>query len=166
LYTTIRVAFFPEARCFDPRGARQVICAAPPLLTLFRSARPARGATRLGKRSALRGNVSIRAPRAGRDASCSRYAPQNTCFDPRAPRGARLSITETLSSTNAFRSARPARGATSVRARRTRASSSFDPRAPRGARPFSRRHRLCPASFDPRAPRGARPRSAFEAFAE
>ncbi len=77
----------------------------------FQSTRPARGATRSPRYLSRPPDVSIHAPREGRDVRVSFAAPQHKCFNPRAPRGARL---QTYS--------------TDVQ------KSSFNPRAPRGAR--------------------------------
>jgi len=77
----------------------------------FQSARPARGATHTGNWYLVLNEVSIRAPRAGRDRRETRQSEAPMRFNPRAPRGAR-----------------PDTGA------RAGAPARFNPRAPRGAR--------------------------------
>ena len=78
---------------------------------MFQSTRPARGATATEPRLELGGDVSIHAPRAGRDRTAPSAQSRNRCFNPRAPRGARLCSPS-----------------------RRRRLQCFNPRAPRGAR--------------------------------
>jgi len=100
---------------------------------LFQSTRPARGATLAHLLSPHPHIVSIHAPRAGRDSRPAAQIRGPSCFNPRAPRGARPG-----------------------RFRAVHDSRCFNPRAPRGARPIPRCWTSTPASFNPRAPRGAR----------
>ena len=101
-------------------------------------------------------------------------------FNPRAPRGARHTMSDTTIKDVQFQSTCPARGTTLTGSRCTRRQTDFNPRAPRGARQRRRRtparrqqfQSTCPARgttsapsrpagaarhFNPRAPRGARP---------
>ncbi len=77
--------------------------------------------------------VSIHAPHVGRDPAAMILKSLCACFNPRAPRGARLIVGYELTLTE-----------------------SFNPRAPRGARPFDHLFAARPMGFNPRAPRGAR----------
>jgi len=150
----------------------------------FQSTRPARGATHLWLWTTNAFLVSIHAPRAGRDCPIALRLSSSFCFNPRAPRGARLRMIATTGGPPMFQSTRPARGAT--RASRTcGAPPRFNPRAPRGARlgrlaqhgleervsihapragrddqPRHRQRLL--ERFNPRAPRGARLREYVE----
>ena len=149
-------------------------------LAMFQSTRPARGATRPwpGRRyGPLRFNpraphgarrdareiagqisqVSIHAPRTGRDPGPGRQRPCRSRFNPRAPHGARLTSSPTLCACSRvsihaprtgrdriesddvtdeewFQSTRPARGATAQAAPQKPGQSGFNPRAPHGAR--------------------------------
>ena len=58
--------------------------------------------------------VSIHAPRAGRDPMRLTVVPADACFNPRAPRGARLEAIAKATGMFPFQSTRPARGATSA----------------------------------------------------
>src|ERR1035437_2722972 len=57
-------------------------------------------------------NVSIHAPHVGRDYRCARPAPSWVCFNPRAPRGARLCPFGKRGLAGRFQSTRPTWGAT------------------------------------------------------
>ena len=129
--------------------------------SMFQSTRPARGATRhrgVSRRIAI--DVSIHAPRAGRDVDTAVLdGVICTCFNPRAPRGARprrrtrstaaadvhvsihapragrdASDCGAYAAASMFQSTRPARGATVSAAIALRSMRCFNPRAPRGAR--------------------------------
>ena len=128
--------------------------------------------------------VSIHAPHAGRDLTVSRYFCLELCFNPRAPCGARLSISRIRGSTASFQSTRPVRGATLPRpiawmylmfqstrpVRGATAAAAIHastihvsihaPRAGRDIRTHAVDH--LHNRFNPRAPCGARPES-FEA---
>ena len=117
------------------RGATQSRCGYflfPPFPP-FQSTRPVRGATEKVKGGALRGIVSIHAPRVGRDryfaefamSGVSIHAPRvgrdlslfmsiahRARFNPRAPCGARLYGTPSSSRRSVFQSTRPVWGAT------------------------------------------------------
>ena len=57
-------------------------------------------------------DISIHAPLAGRDANIHRRRFRQIHFNPRAPRGARLWISDKLLNASPFQSTRPSRGAT------------------------------------------------------
>ena len=80
---------------------------------VFQSTRPARGATIIILLPLTTSNISIHAPREGRDVATACKITKKNNFNPRAPRGARLSVALTF----------------------VLMSSYFNPRAPRGARP-------------------------------
>ncbi len=101
---------------------------------LFQSTRPARGATPVVVPPNGSNEVSIHAPRAGRDAITGAPAHLTLRFNPRAPRGARLDEFGDLSGVILFQSTRPARGATRLRCGMGLEAVGFNPRAPRGAR--------------------------------
>ena len=61
--------------------------------TEFQSTRPVRGATVFNGFRDLHRVVSIHAPRAGRDLCSALPPPDTSCFNPRAPCGARPPIT-------------------------------------------------------------------------
>ena len=105
---TVWSRFNPRA----PRGARPRDCWRITFRTRFQSARPARGATELTTLDCGRLNVSIRAPREGRDLPALLFQGLARCFNPRAPRGARLRFRDLIQMRLRFQSARPARGAT------------------------------------------------------
>ena len=122
--------FNPRAPC-EARQCRFLLIIPIPA---FQSTRPVRGATaRFGRRRHLR-QISIHAPRAGRDFHLATSRPRSTHFNPRAPCGARL-----------------------WHHRQAHHVGDFNPRAPCGARPMLRRFRQSPSDFNPRAPCGARP---------
>ena len=145
---------------------------------VFQSTRPMRGATMYNKLMSAGTSVSIHAPHAGRDQSCTIRKAQTRCFNPRAPCGARqhgfciTTASKMFQSTRPmrgattggdkkkylylFQSTRPMRGATSQRSAARREDRSFNPRAPCGARP-QRYNTFIPfQGFNPRAPCGAR----------
>ena len=119
------------------RGATSAMVACHSL-KVFQSTRPARGATEDDARlivhhrdfnpraprgarlwssasSGLAYNISIHAPREGRDFDVPERNLVDTNFNPRAPRGARPGdAVETLSRDKTFQSTRPARGATTI----------------------------------------------------
>ena len=72
-----------------PRGARHTLQYGMFSPFRFQSTRPARGATRFITGSKKRRNISIHAPREGRDARRSSRSSRRRNFNPRAPRGAR-----------------------------------------------------------------------------
>ena len=129
----------PSSRDFNPRapcGARQIGLALTRTSLIFQSTRPVRGATGPVVERPKDPNISIHAPRAGRDPPDLRPGGGDDHFNPRAPCGAR----------------RP------HRLRRV-ASAGISIHAPRAGRDGQRRLRHFPgAYFNPRAPCGARRR--------
>ena len=85
--------------------------------TTFQSTRPVGGATQRGGFDRARVAVSIHAPRGGRDPRSPRYSSGCSCFNPRAPWGARPSSRWTSCSTRCFNPRAPW-GARRVWARR------------------------------------------------
>ncbi|EFR40816.1 hypothetical protein HMPREF9162_2208 [Selenomonas sp. oral taxon 137 str. F0430] len=122
----------------------------------FQSTRPVRGATGAKNVTAVISDVSIHAPRAGRD----RRPKQQPCaaagFNPRAPCGARRTVNFSVALHLLFQSTRPVRGATAKEVGRPFHGfvSIHAPRAGRDAR-----QQGLPSGgirFNPRAPCGAR----------
>ena len=166
--------FNPRAPC----GARLQVTAGTRHLLPFQSTRPVRGATRFYLNDEPYEVVSIHAPRAGRDlggrysstyhscfnprAPCGARRVQSpfpaglTSFNPRAPCGARLTHFACLSLNYLFQSTRPVRGATTT-ALRAMQEPPVSIHAPRAGRDRSVMLilivMLC---FNPRAPCGAR----------
>ncbi len=126
--------------CFNPRapcGARPTLEIYPSAICMFQSTRPVRGATTSrtigtvsdefqstrpvrGATDALRrhlqaGDVSIHAPRAGRDQTARLQRAKTGGFNPRAPCGARPRRSSPMRDWTSFQSTRPVRGATSKR---------------------------------------------------
>ena len=81
---------------------------------MFQSTRPVRGATGSDVKTSPIPLVSIHAPRAGRDHDFSPFQKCFTCFNPRAPCGARHIYHDVSFSILAFQSTRPVRGATDL----------------------------------------------------
>ena len=82
----------PNKADFNPRapcGARQTGKKEGTTPKKFQSTRPVRGATRPGFPRYVRHQISIHAPRAGRDSRPAWTCPASTNFNPRAPCGAR-----------------------------------------------------------------------------
>ena len=138
-----------------------------------------RGATPLILPFRIPKDVSIHAPHAGRDRTWAPCVLSLSCFNPRAPCGARLSPTDSFvrwtsfnprapcgarlyhnkkpMSIIMFQSTRPMRGATRPSEDAQPRRWGFNPRAPCGARPARSFLRSCRPCFNPRAPCGARP---------
>ena len=125
-------------RYFNPRapcGARLLQSGKMSQQQLFQSTRPVRGATPGPKHQERRREISIHAPRAGRD-FCSRYfASTKANFNPRAPCGARPGRLCGPRGSPRFQSTRPVRGATTTWCVPATPIPNFNPRAPCGARP-------------------------------
>ena len=101
----------------------------------FQSTRPARGATRRKQKGqGYHGNFNPRAPRGARPTMTLRSSCAAANFNPRAPRGARRATLSPL----------------------PMCLENFNPRAPRGARHLPFGDRTYQGHFNPRAPRGAR----------
>ena len=116
-----------------PRGARLFVNRDPRGYGLFQSTRPARGATPARGETPRAELVSIHAPRAGRDSlGCVNYSTAKS-FNPRAPRGARLSRPANNPERMQFQSTRPARGATIPRRFAARQARFQSTRPARGA---------------------------------
>ena len=116
-----------------------------------------RGATRPGFPRYVRHQISIHAPRAGRDVFRFSSEMGECYFNPRAPCGARLEIHLTPAIAHRFQSTRPVRGATQ-RLPLCRGCACISIHAPRAGRDHRGREllRYLP-HFNPRAPCGARP---------
>ena len=98
-----------------------------------------------------------RAPRGARPGGAVRGLQIQLHFNPRAPRGARLSERLLAVERGKFQSTRPARGATDERAGAPLARMPFQSTRPaRGATAGHSRRRRLDEHFNPRAPRGAR----------
>ena len=125
--------------CFNPRAPRGARPYADELVLrpyIVSIHVPRAGHDAIIMRPDCRSIVSIHVPRAGHDAQLSASCCMFASFNPRAPRGARLSFSKRWPSW----------------------FKCFNPRAPRGARPYSRKTTADLLGFNPRAPRGARPR--------
>ncbi len=144
-------------RCFNPRaprGARPAAHADTRGAPMFQSTRPARGATPWHSRAETGQNVSIHAPREGRDTSLAANHLLDT-VSIHAPREGRDRRNDAQFSSLMFQSTRPARGAT---CNSFISNSNFLFQSTRPARGATFRFRLCQflGCFNPRAPRGAR----------
>ena len=137
------------------RGATQRT-ESPHCGTEFQSTRPVRGATALEKLETRLLEVSIHAPRAGRDCCVDVFSYMRLCFNPRAPCGARQEEDEEDTDVYTFQSTRPVRGAT-IGNRGRKLITVVSIHAPRAGRDsHARKSRSHPGSFNPRAPCGAR----------
>ena len=146
----------------------------------FQSTRP-RGARLRGNLAVTQvHHVSIHAPRVGRDVSLRNFDGSRSCFNPRAPCGARhhdmsevppdingvsihaprvgrdLMLLSATSPAVQFQSTRPVRGATFVHLGHRDLDKLFQSTRPCGARLDAADVRLISWSFNPRAPCGAR----------
>ncbi len=99
----------------------------------FQSTRPLRGATFEDSYIIDKESISIHAPLAGRDTHSSELGTHGFYFNPRAPCGARPSVTASDNGKVLFQSTRPLRGATR-RAERSNASSVISIHAPLAGR--------------------------------
>ena len=145
--------FNPRAPC----GARRKAGIIVEQVKEFQSTRPVWGATRKSNRSAdwvyfnprapcgarrkLSGRrnsseeISIHAPRVGRDLRGGRGSSPSNYFNPRAPCGARLGIFPVLASANMISIHAPRVGRDTTFHSHNTTSLNFNPRAPCGARP-------------------------------
>ena len=166
--------FNPRAPC----GARLRRSQGGRGIEQFQSTRPVRGATMTIEQRVAVLEISIHAPRAGRDGEGGASGGESEDFNPRAPCGARLLAIMTLLLLSIFQSTRPVRGATRsapadvisalISIHAPRAGRDFllcnsvladfisihAPRAGRDSRPSS--IVLRNTYFNPRAPCGAR----------
>ena len=94
------------------RGATRHDPEAAAYYAKFQSTRPVRGATVAVLPVLALLDISIHAPRAGRDADHRAHAPRPRHFNPRAPCGARPPCAQSSSASRQFQSTRPVRGAT------------------------------------------------------
>ncbi len=138
-----------------PRGARPLLGQATTGSRRFQSTRPARGATIYSSILWQIRQVSIHAPRAGRDVGHIEAALYTCGFNPRAPRGARPYAVDNDTCVWVFQSTRPARGATliSAHARRGRRVSIHAPRAGRDSQAIMSLLTLTVSIHAPRAGR-------------
>ena len=128
---------------------------------LFQSTRPARGATFSCKSVFCPIDISIHAPREGRDVRPGSCTVRRTHFNPRAPRGARRQHRRQLKRRTkiSIHAPREGRDATSALTCGT-SRRYFNPRAPRGARPRIREYYYSGREFQSTRPaRGATFRS-------
>ena len=151
----------PASADFNPRapcGARPYTLIHASTDCRFQSARPVRGATRCdGVMDAVVG-ISIRAPRAGRDAKVGSVTRHLGYFNPRAPCGARRQSRVCDPTPRVFQSARPVRGATFLTLETTSFRSLFQSARPvRGATLISFTIRTCSIFQSARPVRGATP---------
>ena len=125
-------------------------------MSAFQSTRPVRGATHWKPLSVDGRNISIHAPRAGRDNAAVSPSTVHCNFNPRAPCGARPLTGYNVFYQPTFQSTRPVRGATvAYNAVNFGLSISIHaPRAGRDSGPLPFRPTRC--NFNPRAPCGAR----------
>ena len=125
----ISIYFNPRAPC----GARRSDTVMDPSGILFQSTRPLRGATRWPRQSLLGRSISIHAPLAGRDMPPGWQVQSRHNFNPRAPCGARLLRSASLSRSILFQSTRPLRGATGTSAQPSGIATFQSTRPLRGA---------------------------------
>ena len=127
----------------------------------FQSTRPARGATNQLAAQSTPFRISIHAPREGRDAAAQTIRPSGyQDFNPRAPRGARLTRFGTAVATRQISIHAPREGRDGVQGVKFTPEEIISIHAPREGRDYSRcSSRYCSRNFNPRAPRGARPDS-------
>ena len=146
-------------KCFNPRapcGARHAEFREIAALVEFQSTRPVRGATKCPWYTPTASQVSIHAPRAGRDNARSELSKPRavSIHAPRAGRDTALPPANRIF--RRFQSTRPVRGATWLSFSSCFGQSGFNPRAPCGARPFSIRLNSISALFQSTRPvRGA-----------
>ena len=147
-----RVSFNPRA----PRGARLALAylVSQEAEVSIHAPRAGRDAPR-NRASAGRAGFNPRAPRGARLRQ-GRCQSSLGCFNPRAPRGARRDFAQPALPIYEFQSTRPARGATQAEAR-SAPIERVSIHAPRAGRDEKISKRASPTtSFNPRAPRGAR----------
>ena len=147
-------------RYFNPRapcGARLDLAVRGRPLHPFQSTRPVRGATPTLRGGWSRMDISIHAPRAGRDLRSATCQAESLYFNPRAPCGARPIRRLKGSTPPIFQSTRPVRGAT-LKAGKITPAQKISIHAPRAGRDeHDERRRAGRDYFNPRAPCGARP---------
>ena len=122
----------------------------------FQSTRPVRGATSRLFLNSKPFEISIHAPRAGRDPCVGSLEGVLWYFNPRAPCGARHTLTTRQWNESNFNPRAPC-GARRTITSRLIACINFNPRAPCGARQSRPAKASSFQDFNPRAPCGARP---------
>ena len=144
--------FNPRAPC----GARQYLMVLISQLYPFQSTRPVWGATPRVKQPHLGWNISIHAPRVGRDSTLDPHQSPPAHFNPRAPCGARLHAASPPPRSPPFQSTRPVWGATTS-SNPKHHKDGISIHAPRvGRDPCFRLFSNFYKNFNPRAPCGAR----------
>ena len=144
--------FNPRAPC----GARPKIISFYNSRDIFQSTRPVRGATSRLFLNSKPFEISIHAPRAGRDPCVGSLEGVLWYFNPRAPCGARHTLTTRQWNESNFNPRAPC-GARRTITSRLIACINFNPRAPCGARQSRPAKASSFQDFNPRAPCGARP---------
>ena len=124
----------------------------------FQSTRPRRGATFVVGQRRTHPHVSIHAPPKGRDRLGNASPSGASCFNPRAPEGARLMQMFDEGVPDEFQSTRPRRGATECPRCNVYPSDVSIHAPPKGRDVLFRPIPGCKSCFNPRALEGARPR--------
>ena len=138
------------------RGATYRLCRRY-VLDAFQSTRPVRGATSMTEAQRQAYEISIHAPRAGRDWRMSVILTAASNFNPRAPCGARRCCCSCRTLLQNFNPRAPCGARLQWTYARIATISNFNPRAPCGARPHNPAlPRQKSRHFNPRAPCGAR----------
>ena len=126
-------------RRFNPRapwGARQAGGAGRATDAMFQSTRPVGGATPGRSRESSRLQVSIHAPRGGRDIPAGGIGVAAMCFNPRAPWGARPLAKDRVLRITQVSIHAPRGGRDHALHQIQRQARGFNPRAPWGARRY------------------------------
>ena len=129
-----------------PRAGRDVFAAKISISNIpFQYTRPVRGATTCHSEVVMDIDISIHAPRAGRDAHLSGRRSFWPNFNPRAPCGARLLVTQFTHMADEFQSTRPVRGATVAVVTVLPTPPLISIHAPRAGRDWSTCSRVLPS---------------------
>ena len=124
---------------------------------IFQSTLPSRGATHFTLSKTYVERISIHAPLAGSDNSVKGHKCSITDFNPRSPRGERLSSIRYSCHCFDISIHAPLAGSDAVFAAAIVSFSYFNPRSPRGERRSFPACRSSQPNFNPRSPRGERP---------
>ena len=154
--------FNPRAPC----GARPDDAEMRRYIEKFQSTRPVWGATLPQPLKAFIVEISIHAPRVGRDAPAAAQGFHCRNFNPRAPCGARHIAAAPDHKHTQFQSTRPVWGATCCILRRHSLAPNFNPRAPCGTRRDRRAARCALHRISIHAPRVGRDALAPGVFTE
>ena len=139
-----------------PRGGRPLPRHKGQKPQKFQSTPPARGATPAESYIIPETDISIHAPREGGDSIAATPVSAHENFNPRPPRGGRLSSDIVKIPASGFQSTPPARGATSYRYT-NQLDNPISIHAPReGGDRESKDNNSIPKDFNPRPPRGGR----------